>query len=118
MNMKRTGYLLILSVLSGIILQQCYYDNRDDLYPTQADSVVTFADDIEPFITGSCASTPSCHADGSTLPVLETYDQITANIAAIERRAIKTKTMPPSGPANQQELDGLQKWIDDGMPNN
>lgn len=116
--MKRTGYLLILSVLSGITLQQCYYDNRDDLYPTQADSVVTFADDIEPFITGSCVSTPSCHADGSTLPVLETYDQITANIAAIERRAIKTKTMPPSGPANQQELDGLQKWIDDGMPNN
>ena len=51
-------------------------------------------------------------------PVLETYDEIKGHLARVEKRAISDKTMPPSGPANQKALDDLQKWIDEGAPNN
>jgi uncharacterized membrane protein len=119
--MKKTILTLgIFSVLLGITLNGCYYDNADDLYPVPLDttSAVTFSGDVQPFITASCASSPSCHAATSTNPVLETYDQINNHLPRIQQRAIKDKTMPQAGPANQKSLDDLQKWIDEGAQNN
>ena len=120
-RMKKTILgLSIMSVLLAITLNGCYYDNADDLYPVPVDtaSAVTFSGDIQPFITASCASSPGCHAATSNNPVLETYDEIKGHLARVEKRAISDKTMPPSGPANQKALDDLQKWIDEGAPNN
>tara|TARA_B110000046_G_scaffold57567_1_gene64248 strand:+ start:6408 stop:6773 length:366 start_codon:yes stop_codon:yes gene_type:complete len=114
-------YVIGFLVLSAVSLDGCYYDNRDDLYPNPVDTLdalITFADDIQPFITGSCANGASCHNADATNPVLETYDQIVSNIEGIERRAINEKTMPQSGPANQDQLDKLSKWIEDGKLNN
>ena len=118
MKKIQIGYLGVFIVLSIVALDGCYYDNRDDLYPVPVDTVVTFADDIEPFITGSCAGGASCHGSGSNNPVLETYDEIKNNIDRIRIRAIEDKTMPPAGPANQEQLDKLSKWIEEGTPNN
>ena len=118
---KNIIYLLFFSVLSSITLQQCYYDNRDDLYPRPTDTldtIVTFKDDIQPFISGSCANSSGCHAAGTNNPVLESHDQIVNHLDSIEVRAIKDKTMPPSGPADQKALNDLKKWIDAGAPNN
>ena len=99
-------------------MNSCYYDNRDDMYPLPIDTIVTFNDDIKPFITGSCADGSGCHGAGSNYPVLEIYDQIVQHIDRIENRAIINKTMPPTGPANQDQLDKLSTWIAEGTPNN
>ncbi|GAB5539675.1 MAG: hypothetical protein Salg2KO_17780 [Salibacteraceae bacterium] len=131
--MSRLTYISIFSlILLAAGMEGCYYDNAEDLYPepevpvnptdttdtTVVVDEVSFADDIQPFIQASCATSSGCHASGTSLPVLETYNQITNNIQRIEVRAIDEKSMPPGGGVNQQQLDDLKEWIDAGTPNN
>ncbi len=115
---QRLIFIFGFLILSVLTLDSCYYDNRDDLVPLLTDSLVTFAGDIKPFIAGSCADGASCHATGSNWPVLESYTQIVNNIDRIRVRAIEEKTMPQAGPANEDQLDKLSRWIESGTPDN
>jgi uncharacterized membrane protein len=121
---KYLGTALFVAVAaSSLVLDSCNYDNREELFPVVVDTgvvdtTVTFADDIQPLIMNSCATSPGCHATGSNNPVLMSYEEISGLQARIQARAIDAKTMPPGGSLPQDKIDELQQWIDEGAQNN
>lgn len=118
---------MVLGVALMIGTQRCYYDNAEELYPQTEDpndTTVTFADDIEPFMTTYCSNSSSCHGQGADQgdirPELVIYDDISKYITRIEERVLVDGNMPPSGfpTPTSEELADLQTWIDEGHPNN
>lgn len=125
--MNRFVWISVMLFVVAMTSQQCYYDNAEELYPQTEDpndSIVTFADDIQPMITTYCSNTAACHAagapGGATQPVLVTYADISSSIVRIEQRVIVDGNMPPSGQAEPtpEEIQELQTWIDEGFPDN
>jgi len=56
----------------------------------------------------------SCHTTRS--PVLLTYDQVKANLGAIQATVITEETMPPSKPVSDSVQSMLASWIAAGAP--
>jgi uncharacterized membrane protein len=56
----------------------------------------------------------SCHT--TRAPVLLTYDQVKANLGAIESTVITEKSMPPSRPVSDSVQSTLASWIAAGAP--
>lgn len=112
--------LLICSSL--VFMTSCYKDKEDLLYGT-ADcqtTSVTYSTDIEPLISGNCAIS-GCHVQGGTgTGLFENYDQTIAKIndGSFRRRVIVQKDMPPSAPLNECQIQKIEKWLQEGAPNN
>ncbi len=108
------AYFLLIFGING-----CYFDNEEELYPnTNCDTnQVTFSNTISPLIANSCATT-GCHVAGNGRVLLTNYAEIKTAINGVEKRTITDKDMPVSGPLSACDISKLQKWIDDGAPNN
>jgi len=119
-----TGFALVC--LASTVLHSCYYDNAEDLYPTDtiyiADTgavVYSFSNDVEPIVKASCAST-SCHGatNGSREP-LTNYNEVAA---AIENHSLETLvsngSMPKGSSLSQGDKTAILEWIKDGYKNN
>ena len=115
----RTRIPDLLPAILVLGLTGCYYDVEQELYPsTSCDlSVTTYSAVIEPIISTNCA-VPACHVAGGTSPDLSTYAGVSANISAVQQRAVVDKTMPPSGALSSCDQAKLQTWIDNGANNN
>jgi len=102
-------------------LSSCYYDNGEDLYPTDPDDCktdsLTYNSDTKAIFTNSCAVS-GCHVAGAQSPSLETYSDVKANLSGIEQRALVQKDMPPAGPLSSCDQKKLEQWIADGAPEN
>ncbi len=104
-----------------LIIYACAYDNAEDLYgktecPPEG---VSFSTTITPIIGSNCAVS-GCHIHGQQLPTLESYDQISANAAAIKLRT-NNGTMPPSTSGKSlsgEEITLISCWIESGSPDN
>ncbi|MDX1350758.1 MAG: hypothetical protein R3279_10945 [Putridiphycobacter sp.] len=112
--------LLLLTVSTFVIA--CYKDNEEELYgiETCEASSVSFQADIMPIIETGC-NTVGCHVQGGNAPTIyENYNQIKASVdnGKFETRVLIDKTMPPSAPLTDCQIKYLQKWLDDGAPNN
>ena len=110
----------ILLVLSTSITS-CYYDVEDELYITcEAPEEVSFSEDVNPLIQQGCAIS-GCHVSSNSNRVnLETYQEIKASVdnGSFQSYVIVDRSMPPSGPLNDCEIAILNKWINQGAPNN
>ncbi|MCU0421307.1 MAG: hypothetical protein MUC81_00755 [Bacteroidia bacterium] len=110
------------TIFTICFLASCYYDNKEELYPTPpvppVPTVVTFKDNIAPLINSNCASS-NCHG-GSVSPSLTNYQEIFNNRNRIKARAIDgvPSPMPASGLMSIENRNMLAKWINDGALNN
>jgi uncharacterized membrane protein len=80
----------------------------------------TYTTNIKSIIDGNCIS---CHGPGgenSSVPLL-TYEQVSAKAAEIKIRIEKPAgdpmVMPKGGKLSQTNIDLINKWIANGMPN-
>lgn len=117
---------IILTILIVVTLQSCYYDNEEDLYPNppECDTInVSYSQDVWPIISSNCTS---CHSGGapSGNVYLDNYDNIViaANNGSL-MGAIKHENgyspMPKGGAMlSDCNIAIIQKWVDDGTPDN
>ncbi len=120
---RSSGYFIPM-LFCAVLLGSCYYDKEELLYPGANRPVdcatvpAKFSADVSPIISSKCA-TAGCHnttAAGGV--VLQTYAQISAAKDRINVRCVVQKSMPPSGPLPQADINKIKCWIDAGAPNN
>jgi hypothetical protein len=130
-KMKKIISLLSLTALLLILVQSCYYDKEDDLYPftkTTCDTTnVSYSLSIAPIMAANCNS---CHtatnANGGV--ITDTWDGL--NNVAKEGKNSKlwnavnwtyggSKNMPSGGSKLPDcDLSKVNTWINAGAPNN
>lgn len=122
-NMINKALILTFS-LGLLLLGGCYYDNEEALYPgTVCDTVSpSFATTILPIIEKNCASCHSGAAPSAGLS-LSNYNEVKSavNNNFLLDRVLQlngSTVMPPSGPLTNCNLDQINSWISQGMPNN
>ena len=118
--MKKTVVaLFILAVLFS--LGGCYYDKEEVLYPGTSECQLNakFATSVFPIIQSKCATSPDCHATGSTNAAgpLTSYTAI-HNLAPVIRGQIVSGIMHKTGSLTPTELQTIVCWIDAGAQNN
>ncbi|MBX2980191.1 MAG: hypothetical protein KF905_12910 [Flavobacteriales bacterium] len=118
MRLKLTC-LLLAAVL---LLQACYYDNEEELYPNSfCDTAnVTWSGTINPIIQSKCAI-PGCHVSGGFGPGDFTqYNNVKAAVdnGRFEAEVITAGSMPPSGRLPACQITQINDWIAQGAPNN
>jgi hypothetical protein len=77
---------------------------------------VGFNTQIKPIITASCAL-PGCHGAGTGGRDWTVFANLKANAANIKTRVVN-RTMPPSQPLKQSDIDLISCWVDDGALEN
>ena len=108
------------------LLQSCYYDNVEELYPNPpaCDTTnVSYAEDVWPVINSNCTS---CHSGGAPQGnvSLENYDDIV--VAANNGSLLGTikhedgwPAMPKGGGSlGDCDIAKIEKWVNEGTPNN
>ena len=125
MYQKRKIVKFITACLSIVLLQGCYYDKEELLYPGSTQAVdcstvpATYRDNVSPIIISKCA-TATCHdpATASSGLVFQNYTQVHDVLDRIKARTIVQKTMPPANPLSPTEINILKCWIQNGALNN
>jgi hypothetical protein len=113
---------IIVLVIIGLKFSACYYDKEQTLYPNNFikatdTSSVSYKTDVNPIITGKCA-TSGCHdASAAGNVKLTNYNEVFAKKDRIKARAIDKKDMPSSG-LSSSDISILQRWLDQGAKNN
>ncbi|MEO6722524.1 MAG: hypothetical protein ABIN67_19295, partial [Ferruginibacter sp.] len=78
----------------------------------------SFNADILPLVTTKCA-VPGCHdATASGGHFFQSYNDVNVAKELINLRVVIQKSMPPTGPLPQADIDKLKCWIGNGAPNN
>lgn len=117
---SRIWMLFVFALVPG--LGGCYYDKVEKLYPSQAvdcSSIqVSYAADVAPVIKNNCATTGCHNSAGAGSTVLQTYAQVFAKRELINQRTLVTRSMPPAGSLNSNEIKILYCWIAAGAPDN
>jgi hypothetical protein len=117
---------LLLTLAAVTFLQSCYYDNEEDLYPTPpaCDTTnVSYANDVWPIISSNCTG---CHSGGAPQGniSLENYDDIVVaanngSLLGVIRHDEGWSPMPKGGAKLPDcDISKIEKWVDDGTPNN
>jgi hypothetical protein len=129
MKVKTLSFTLLLALLT---CWSCSFHNvDDDLRFDCATSPVSFADTIFPIFVKYCSNNANgdCHWTGASIPKPDytTYAGIKAKVddGRIQARLFDgvPTFMPPSqtlGPPAVSDCDKtlIQRWMDDGAPNN
>nr|WP_315196715.1 cytochrome c [uncultured Flavobacterium sp.] len=80
----------------------------------------TYTANIKSIIDGNCVSCHSAGGQNSAVP-LQTYAQVSGKSSLIKTRIEKPAgdplVMPKGGKLSQANIDLINKWITDGMPN-
>ncbi|WP_260446586.1 cytochrome c [Chryseobacterium lactis] len=116
--MKKLTFLLSLS--SMIILCSCdsrTYEDISDNKPIELP--VKYTADIKPIIENNCIG---CHAEGSFIKPLATYEQVKNNINSILDRIQRPDgdpgKMPKGGSLSPAQINTFIKWKADGLTEN
>ena len=128
--MSKWFRVLAVGVGVSIMTTGCYYDNEEDLYGDGPDNPcdtaqVSYAADIEPIIVPMCGYN-GCH--GESFPAnnisLNNYDNIVNTVSPqLLLSSIKHDGSASNMPKNGNKLPDcdiakIEKWINDGQPNN
>lgn len=118
-KIKLTVLPLSLFVIS---LNSCYYDKEEVLYKNDSCDTtdVSYRNEIQPIINNNCAIA-GCHVQGGTgVGLYENYTQTKASVdkGTFFERVVVQKTMPPSEPLSQCQIDHIKQWVNNGAPNN
>jgi hypothetical protein len=118
--------LLFFSIMLLVVMQSCYYDNEEDLYPTQpeCDTVdVSYSQQVWPIINQNCTG---CHSGGAPQGnvALENYDDvvISANngsLLGVIKHEDGWSPMPKGGgKLSDCNIAIIESWVNDGTPDN
>lgn len=113
-----------LIFLSAFFAAGCTYD-KDELLnppPNNQNSCSTvpasFNTDILPLVITKCRI-PGCHdATASGGHFFQSYNDVNAAKDMIHLRVVIQRSMPPTGPLPQADIDKLKCWIENGALNN
>jgi hypothetical protein len=88
-------------------------------YTPDCSTTKSYATDVSPVITSTCATNSGCHAAGSSQGpgALTNYQQVFNNRSAI-RSSVASGMMPQDGSLSASQKNALLCWIDNGAPNN
>lgn len=120
---KQIFYTLLVLFVSGNFFS-CYYDVEEELYKTNCDAdSVGYTKDIAPIIVNYC---DVCHNDVALLGAisLESYNQVKVYVdngkfLGSVRHDAGYSAMPQGGAKlSACDIQKIEKWIDDGAPNN
>ena len=82
---------------------------------------VSFTNDIEPILENSC-NLSGCHNAGSFNGDYTTYSGVKEKVdnGSFKNRVLDLKDMPapPVDPLNEEQLEKISCWLEDGAPNN
>ena len=116
---KKTSLVYIIFLF---IIQSCYYDNEEELYPNTPSCDTTnanFSQVIQPIINTNCAIS-GCHVPGTGRKDFSSYPGIkdVVDDGRLEDRVIIQGIMPPTGPLNDCDIMKIETWIENGAPDN
>lgn len=126
--------LIIKAVLSVLLLSMssCYYDNLEELHVGDLKDcvipeTVSYLNDIKPIMNSACGTTNgACHVSPEAANLfigLNTYADVFSSIDNKLMDAINHNSNASAMPKGGGKLDDcsisiIQKWIDQGAPNN
>lgn len=113
--------IFVLAVVVAIVVFACKKDHENDGSSATVDCgtiTTTFAANVSPLMTSSCAKS-GCHAAGSTNGpgALTNYTQIYNSRVAI-RAAVSSGEMPQDATFSATQKAIITCWIDAGAQNN
>ena len=119
--MKKTFLISSLMLLAG-----CYYDNKEDLYPSviSCDTTgVTYSGKVVSIIQSNCYT---CHSASAALGnvVLEGYTNLktyadNGKLVGVIEHAPGYSPMPQGGAKlGECDIAVIRKWVSDGGPDN
>lgn len=117
---KRSAYWIVGLVALSMTLPGCYYDVEEELYPVQRIGPVTYTNDIAPIIQTSCAIA-GCHVTGGTgAGVFTDYEGVKLKVdqGSFRVRVLERRDMPPGFALSGTDLQKIERWLNDGAPNN
>ena len=79
-------------------------------------SGISYSNDVEPIIIGSCATT-GCHVSGTARVDLTEFDNVKSNAESIKTRVLNG-SMPKNDVLTDAEIEAIVCWVDDGASNN
>lgn len=88
-------------------------DSVEDSVTTQS-AAIRFGDsEIQTFFQSNCRS---CHSGSRASGGyrVTSYEEVTADLAALEREVVIEKTMPTNGNLSSEEIQLIADWIDQG----
>ncbi|HQU60287.1 MAG: hypothetical protein KDD02_22520 [Phaeodactylibacter sp.] len=123
--MKRFAFFAVSLSLVLLVVNGCYYDVEEELYPIQECNTnnVTYSGIVAPIIQNNCLQ---CHSAAANLGnvVLEGYDNLkgfadSGRLLGAVKHQSGYSPMPQSAPQLGDCLIArIEQWIDDGAPNN
>lgn len=116
--MKKHILGMLLFVI--LLLSSCVFESREELFSRPDE--VSFSTDILPLIQANCVSCHSQPTPNGNTP-LENYDNIKAAgtsgvLLDVLRGENGRSVMPPTGALPSSEIELVERWINNGMPNN
>lgn len=106
--------------LSYLLIAGCTKKQAEEMAPAPSSGpgapAVTFTAVIGPLFQSKCAS---CHAPGKSqagIFTLNGYATVTANADRIKQQVLVLKAMPLGGSLSSAELQSVQAFFDQGMP--
>jgi uncharacterized membrane protein len=113
--------VILIAFITG-----CYYDSEERLYPSIYnpcdDAIPTFSKTVTTILQPcmACHSNSSASGSGGGIK-LENYADIQSNgrmMGAVNHTSGYSAMPKGGGKLTDCEINQLQKWIDNGMPNN
>lgn len=113
-------YIIGIVLFAVVVLNGCIYESREELFATPDE--VSFSVDVQPLIQANCVSCHSQPTPNGNTP-LENYDDIkAAGTSGVLLNVLKGENglsvMPPTGALPADQINLIETWINDGMPNN
>jgi len=118
---------IAITLLVGIFISSCYYDNAEEMYqnlPKDCDlTAISFNQDIAPIISTNCGGCHGAVAPSAGLS-LTNHAQISAAAISgkimdrISRQVGDPLLMPQGSPMIKCNIDKIDAWIKAGAVNN
>lgn len=118
--------ILISALFFALIMQSCYYDNEEDLYPVPppCDTTnVTYSANVWPVINDNCTSCHSGSAPSGNISLTDYSEIVDAadngSLLGTIRHDAGWTPMPKGGAQLPDcDIQRIEIWVEDGTPNN
>lgn len=125
-QITKKGIRLLVTALLPILMQACYYDSVQELYPNPVEcdtTNVTYSADVWPVINANCTACHSGAAPSGNIR-LANYDEIVVQanngnlMGAINHEAGYSPMPKGRQKLPQCDITHIQIWINQGTPDN
>ncbi len=126
--MKNSILSSLLILIAFLSMEGCYYDNEEDLYPIDPNSIcdtvdVSYSVTVKAILEANCVS---CHTGNfpSGNQLLDNYQSVadianTGKLYGVISHQDRFTAMPPSQvKINACDIDKIKSWIDAGARDN